>query len=101
VTWKASHFDWAHYTPAVQRLVLLRKTQSYRLSRCSLCGTRPLAQRRVLVHVRLLQVGADDLDAQERGGLVKALGLCREHSAWDNDQVSDVVWGPGWRDMVG
>jgi hypothetical protein len=99
VAWKCSAFAWENYTPQVQRLVLLRKTQSYRLSRCSVCGTTPLAQRRVLVHVRLLQVGADDLDAYELGGLIKALGLCAEHAQLDNDGLADHVW-PGWRDTM-
>jgi hypothetical protein len=90
-------FAWENYTPAHRQLVAFRLKQTQWLTRCSLCGRRPLAQRRVLVHDVLTQLGAEDLDGRP---YVKALALCRQHATLTNDELADQVW-PGWRIQAG
>lgn len=87
----------ANYLPAHRLVILLRFKQAKRLQRCSLCGKRPVRDRRDLVHIALKTVRAVDLDA---GAYVKALALCAEHMALDNDALADVVW-PDWREAWG
>ena len=92
-----SDFSWRNYLPQHRPIIALRYEQSKRLTRCSLCGRRPLVERRVLVHVALRSVGAEALDPK---ALVRSLALCREHARLTDDELADHVW-PGWRDEWG
>ena len=62
---------------------------------CTVCGKRPLKERRVLVHMGLKRVGTDERVAQ----WVRAVALCKVHQAWNNDALADRCW-PGWRETM-
>jgi hypothetical protein len=87
----------ADYLPAHRLVILLRFKQAKRLHRCSICGRRPVRDRRALVHIVLKSLRAEALDA---GEYVKALALCGEHMTLDNDALADWAW-PGWREQWG
>jgi hypothetical protein len=90
----ADGFSMADYLPAHRLVILLRFKQAPRLHRCSLCGKKPVRDRRALVHVALKSLRAEALDA---GQYVRSLALCAEHMALDHDALADYCW-PGWRE---
>ena len=94
---KPEAFSMANYLPAHRLVILLRFKQAKQLHRCSLCGKRPVRDRRALIHIALTTLGAEGLDA---GDYVRSLALCHDHMKLDHDKLSDICW-PGWREAWG
>jgi hypothetical protein len=85
-------FAWANY-PQHRMLIALRRKQSKRLTKCSVCQRRPVIRQTVLVHVALRGIETPTLDPKR---LIRSLALCKVHDGWTDDELGAWAW-PDWK----